>query len=197
MRNKVKHQRLRRRPRTTQERRASGEWGRPRRNPNNLIDMWDDKCSCIQKTWKVKRLHQYRELGRGQQHVIFVPEDRGRFYMHTWDLEDWFDNHDISHCIKMVWSSEVIVTTHEQVYKMVGWEPYTYLKTVRPRGVGAKKTETIYEVHTSWRGVYKWVDVKLARPRERRWSKLIGYTLTWWSNKDIGIDRVLARCCNG
>ncbi len=197
MRNKTKNQRFYRKPRTTQERRVNhkrNKWCRKRRNGNNLTDSYDDRCSCVQKTWKVKRRQQYRECGRGQQHTVFLPNDTGgaswRFWVNTWNLEEWFNNHDIPCRVEKVQEIEVRVQTHQRVYKCTGWEPYTYVRRTRTTD-GAKKSETLYETKTSWRGVYSWVKVRLAKPRETYWSKLTGYRVTWWSDKDIGIDYVI------
>lgn len=203
MRNKTKNQRFYRRPRTTQERRVNGKrskWARGRRNQANLTNTWDDRCSCVQNTWKVKRRQQYREHGRGQQHTIFLPNGGGpswRFWVNTWELEEWFNDHDIPFRLEKVHEFETRVETHQRVYKSIGWEPYTYVQEIRPRKNGAKKTLTRYETKTSWRSVYGWVTVKLARPRETRWATLKGYRLTWWSNKDIGIDYILQGHVNG
>jgi hypothetical protein len=197
MRNKTKNQRFYRRPRTTQERRANGKrskWGRARRNQANLVDWHDDRCACVQKTWKVKRRHQYRDRARGQQHTIFLPHCGGaswRFWVNTWELAEWFDNHDIPYRLEKVEKIEKRIETHQRVYKRTGWRPYTTVQAVRPRNNGAKKTQTQYVTRTSWEGVYNWVRVKLAKPRIARWSTLVGYNLTWWSDKDIGIDHII------
>jgi len=187
-------------PRTTQERRVNGKrskWGRAKRNQVNLVNHWDDKCPTYQKTWKVKRNHQYRN--RGQQHTTFLPNDGSkswRFWVNIWDLEEYFDDHNIPCRIEKVEKIERRVQTHQKVWRCVGYEPYTYQRIVRPRKNGAKKTLTRYETHTSWRGVYDWVTIKLERPRETRWSTLLGYRVTWWSDKDIGIDYILQRHVN-
>jgi len=199
MRDKTKHPTYRREPRTTQERRANGkrsEWGRGRRNQSNLVDAYSDRPVTIQKTWKVKRRHQYRERSRGQQHTIFLPNGSGpswRFWINIWELEQWFNNHDIPCCVEKVEKIETRIETHRREYRAIGWESYTYVRPVRPRKKGAKKTLTRYETKTSWRNVCGWVKIKLPKPRVSHWSTLIGYNVTWWSGKDIGIERVLQR----
>jgi hypothetical protein len=50
-----------RRPRTTQERRASLDgWGRPCRNIRNLVEAWDDVWRNFQRCWKEFRKTQYK-----------------------------------------------------------------------------------------------------------------------------------------
>jgi len=200
MRNKTKNQTFYRHPRTTQERRANGKrskWGRARRSQANLVDTYDDLCACVQKTWKVKRRHQYHEGGRGQQHIIFLPDrdcPNWRFWVDTWKLKEWFNNHDIPFHLEEVTETRVRVRTHQRVRKVIGWEPYTRTWANRPYDSGAKKIKTHHVSEIEWRAVYGWVTVKLAKPRIRRWSKRMGYNATWWSDKDIGVDHILSRC---
>lgn len=183
-------------PRTTQERRTNGKrskWGRAKRNSRNLVNAWDDHGYCHQKTWKVKRLHQYRD-NRGEEHTLFLPNDGSKswcFWVNTWELEQWFDEHDIPCRIEKVEKIERRTQTHQRVHTLVGYEPYTYVRRIRPRKNGAKKVITRYETVTGWRPVYGWKTKKLEKPRETRWSTLLGYRLTWWSDKNIGIDHVL------
>lgn len=133
-----------RRPKTAQEKRANGRrsgWSRAKRRYPNLPDSYHDLMSECQKTWKVKRLTQYREK-RGQQHTIFLPHNgrwRWLFWASTWGIQRWFDDHDVPCQIKKVERREYTSRN-------------TYLST------------------------------------------LLGYTLTWWSDKDIGIDYVVRRC---
>ena len=198
MRNKTKNQKFYRRPRTTQERRVNGKrskWCRGKRRAGHLPDTYDDPQACIQKTWKVKRRHQYRECGRGQQHKIFLPSKGGpryRFWVNIWELEEYLNNHEIPFRVEKVEKVDVREDTHQRVYKCTGWEPYTVTYNNRPwPRMGNKKVKTIVCTETRWRGIYSWVWVKLAQPRVGRWYTLVGYNITWWSDKDIGIDRIL------
>lgn len=111
MKNKAKHQRKSyRSPRTTQERRNNGrrsKWERAKQSKTNLINWWDDKHHIIQKTWKVKRRHQYRDTSRGKKHFIFLP---GRlFRSNTWKLERYFIEKDIPYHIKRIHSKNLPV----------------------------------------------------------------------------------------
>lgn len=186
-------------PRTTQERRVTGKrnkWGRARRNARNLPDSYDDRPTCVQKTWKVKRKKQYHENGRGQEHKIFLPEDgspRWMFWVNTWELEEWFVEHDIPHCLRKIEHIEVHTQHYREKYVCVGYREVPYLRRERPRKNGARKTETKFVESTRWESIYEWRRVKLAKPRTYRTAKLLGYELTWWSNRNIGINQLLQR----
>ena len=39
--------------------------------------------------------------------------------------------------------------------------------------------------------IYGYVNTKLAQPYESRWTTLLGYNVTWWSDKDIGMEFIL------
>jgi hypothetical protein len=50
-----------RRPKTTQERRASQDgWGRPCRNIHNLVHTWSDIWKPFRRSWKEYRRTQYK-----------------------------------------------------------------------------------------------------------------------------------------
>ena len=199
MKDKTKYAKYYRRPRTTQERRANpqrGKWARGRRRMGNLIDTYDDPQVCIQKTWKVKRRSQHRETVRGKKHTIFLAHDGARtwlFWIRIWDLEEHMNNHDIPCHVRKVEKIEVRVQTHTERYCITGWEPYTIVRTVRPKKNGARKTKTEYVIETHWRNVYGWRKVKLEEPRKWRTHTLLGYEVTWWSDKDIGMEYILKR----
>jgi hypothetical protein len=187
-------------PRTTQERRENGKrskWGRAKRNSRNLVNSWDDARFTHQKTWKVKRRHQYRE--RGKEHTVFLPNDGAKswgFWVNTWELEEYLNDKGIPFRLEKVEQCECRTQSTQRVYRCVGHEPYTYVRAIRPRKNGAKKVETRYETVTSYRSTYDWVTVKLAKPRTTRWSTLLGYRLTWWSDKDVGMERIIQRFIN-
>ncbi len=64
-----------RRPRTTQERRATqkhSKWGRRGRNMKNLPNAYDDIGVKYTKSWKAFRNNQYYEGGRGEVHIIYL-----------------------------------------------------------------------------------------------------------------------------
>ena len=114
--------------------------------------------------------------------------------MSTWKLESYLDDHEIPYCLKAIYKTETRWETTRQVWQITGYEPYTRVCAIRPKKNGAKKTETKYEVVTDWRAIHDYVTVPLAEPRKHMYRTLLGYRLTWWSDKDIGIDYVLNRC---
>lgn len=204
MRNKTKHQRDYRRPRTTQERRANhkrNQFCRGKRRACHLADAWDDYTTTIQKTWKVKRRHQYHIDGRGQEHKVFLSKNDNApnwmFWLNTWQLEEYFSRCGVPFRIEKIEKIEIRVKTHQRDYRVVKWEPYTYVRVVRPYKNGAKKTKTQYVTKNHYHYIYKWVNVKLAKPRVIHWTTLVGYKIIWWSDKDIGINYILKGCVNG
>jgi hypothetical protein len=93
-------------PRTTQERRFNHrdlEYVRGRRHPCNLPNTYDDIRACVQKTWKLSRKTQYRQLKFNRYtHTIMYGEGResclGR-WRRPWESEfrlwDYFNTHEI------------------------------------------------------------------------------------------------------
>lgn len=158
-----------RHPKTTAERRANQDgWSRARRNQKNLVDYYDDIPISTSKSWKDKRKTQYRPEGRGKRHEIYVDS-----CYYEWEIAEYLRNHDIPHHI------ETICKRHVR-YR---WQ---YTKSVF---VGYK--EIILRDKTYWWP--KWETVDLEKPicRKAYWSETLGYKITWWSNKDIGIDYIL------
>jgi len=109
MRDKTKYQRYYRRPRTRQEKRANckynDKWCRDKRKSANLPDLWNEWPCCCQQTWKVKRKKQYRVGGRGKKNTLFLPRydlSGWRLWVNTWQLEDYFRNHDIPYRLETV-----------------------------------------------------------------------------------------------
>ena len=93
MKNRYRH-RCYRRPRTQAERKANqGDYVRAKRRPCNIPNSWDDYPVCVQKTWKVKRLKQYRDKPRGKAHEIKLDADTKWYAL--WKLKEYFMDHDI------------------------------------------------------------------------------------------------------
>lgn len=139
---------------TGQERRANGsrkdrelyKWIRAKRSAQNLPNTWDDVQYTNQKTWKVKRLKQYRDNPRGQQHSMSFKASGSYSWRRTedvWVLYDYLEEHDI---------------------------PFRF--------------ETIKESYIYYSYYYK---------QEVLGHKTVGYTITWWSDKDIGVNFILKR----
>jgi adenine specific DNA methylase Mod len=178
-----------RRPRTTQERRANQErdYVRGKRLPKGLPNSWDDYHSCYQKTWKVKRKTQYRPHGRGQEHDVTIK--RNSPYGLTWNLQDYFDNHNIPCRIENLYETELVTHYYRQEYRLVGHTP-RLLRTGNPPKTFRDRIDCCQR-RLVWIPIYKWVTVFLEKPEQRRYSKWVGVKVTWWANKDIGIDFVL------
>lgn len=196
MRNKTKFTKHYRHPRTTQERRENGKrrnnWGRAKRNQANLVSAWDDIHIRTQKTWKLKRRHQYRDKSRGTRHTLFLPNSSRKswgFWIDTWALREYLNSHDIPFCIEDKWNKEERVYTHEYVYTYN--KPIPYIEVQH----GKNKTQRLIE-HEYLRSTDEWVLMPLKKPRITYWCTLLGYKLTWWSDKDIGIEYILQTCSN-
>lgn len=191
MRNKAKNQRFYRCPKTTQERRANcryGDgWGRAKRNSKNLVDTYDDKPTCVQRTWKVRRKKQYHN--RGKQHKVFIPHES---FWGTWELERYFEDHEIPYRIEKVETVHTEMCHYSREYKRLRYDKYTYVRKVRIHGSN-KKHKTRLVTETGWKPIYGWVYTKLEQPRLVRHVTLHGYNVFWWSNKNIGIDYILRK----
>lgn len=143
MKKKYDRYRCHRSIRTTQEHRANGKrsdpdykWARAKRCSNNLPDSWSDVRACYQKTWKHKRETQYRVGGRGKRHVLHLD-----FHVKEWELQDYFEEHDIPYEIKRV---------RESRWR---WSEY----------------------RNDW----------------YHYCVTVGFVMTYWTDKDIGIEYIL------
>lgn len=171
-----------RRIRTTQEHRANGSrkdhdlygWARPGRCGLNLPSSWDDIHSVEQRTWKVKREKQYRVGKRGKQHVCYVEEYLYPFPMPEYEFENYCKEYDIPYYI-------------EEVYKRVPIKEYEVKKTYD--GV-VKYFWSEYRYCNWWTSPNEKYE-ETGHTRISHYMRRVGYKLTWWSNKDIGIDYVL------
>ncbi len=169
-----------RHPRTTQERRENhkhNKWCRRRRNKANLTNAYDDIKENIQKSWKVKRRHQYREQGRGRQHELFLPANNipnWAFWLSMYDVKQYFNNHDIPFRVKRRCEVTYKITRYRWNSRFSGY-----------------KTHYDEDGNSYDYPVFKDVCIKLEKPIIRKYSTLLGYEVTWWSNKDIGIEHIL------
>lgn len=150
-----------------QEERVEGKrqkWGRNSRSQHELDPWTYDKFHNYEKSWKKRRQKQYREENRNEQeeHVVFL-EDQ----LNTWNLENWFIDHDIAYKIERVYEMRMEVQKYGwcKIKVMCGEDenPFTYYR-------------------------YVWDKLIDSKPKLIQYRK---YKLTWWSNKDIGIEYVL------
>lgn len=181
----------RRHPRTYQEKKANQdqEYVRGKRLPKQLVSLWDAPLAEHQKTWKVKRQTQYRPNRRGKEHSI---ELRLQFpYGLKYRLSEYFDEHDIPYRIERLFEIELVTRYYKQEYRLVGHIP-RLLRTGNPpksfRDLVAMRQRKLV-----WIPIYKWVNVKLDKPYQQKYSRFVGLKVTWWSDKDIGIDFILKK----
>ena len=173
-----------RNPRTTQERRNTqkhNKYGRRSRNVKTLPTSYDDINIHFDRCWKSKRKTQYRIGGRGSRYEIFIEENRlanwhDAAYYKKKRLIDYFDKHDIAYdvaAISKVDITEELITTKRVCSGSETRECY----------IGKK----IYR----WTD-YIWIDVPV-KPyiKTTRWVTLLGYTIIYWTNKNIDLSYLL------
>lgn len=182
-----------RHPKTTQERRESLDEDyykeykvkvRPKRNHRNLPDAYDDINVREKKTWKSKRKKKYTEQGRGKRHEhTFKSSSEFSFYsiMNSGRMRllNYLKDHDISHF------EEKICETYTRLY--------TVTKQVKVR------TERCYSLVYKDGEFHKHLDghvdiydtVPTGEYEERKYTRVIGYRIVWWSNNDIGVDKIV------
>jgi hypothetical protein len=149
----------------------------------------DEGRGNMTRNWKDHRKTQYRSNGRGQQHTLTLGKEWrwGRL----WDLEEYFKDHGIPYRIRRLYEVEVKTVTHQRVWTHLGTGHWVeYQRKVRPKK-SKKKTLTTYETVRYWKEDWGWVWKDLPKPRECRYQIDKGYEVTWWSDKDIGIEYIL------
>ncbi len=135
----------------------------------SLPSAWDlDYWIGEQKSWKGKRKTQYRTDGRGKKHEVIIGTD-----VCEWKLEEYFQDNNIPFSIEMIL---------KRVVKYIK-KPYGYMKDYG----------SYYDEDMGWVSNYqKWI---FTHYETEEWVRhyRIGYEVTWWSDKDIGIDYLLNR----
>lgn len=166
-----------------QEEREEGKrckWGRNSRSQHELDPWTYDKCHNHEKSWKKRRDKQYREESRNEQeeHVVWL-EDR----LNTWGLEEWFVDHNIAYKIEWVFETRMGVQKY-------GWCRVCvtqFFCNLKRHGVknkdGCGEDENSYTYYR-----YVWDKLPNPKPKSIQYRR---YKLTWWSNKNIGIEYVL------
>ena len=160
---------------------------RAKRRAHNLADSWDDKRRCIQKSWKEIRKTKYHPTGRGKKHTIFVD-----YKLHEWVLTKYLEDHKIPFVIEDVREvcSQREVPIRQRVH--IGDEPAYRTQrewVINEQGERVRKytrKPLAYNIK-----VYEWRTVGY---RTKTYYRTTGFNLTWWSNKDIGINYILAQC---
>ena len=160
---------------------------RAKRRANNLADSWDDKRRCVQKSWKEIRKTKYHPTGRGKKRTIFINER-----LHEWVLMKYLEAHKIPYVMEDVKevNSQCQVPIRKRIF--VGEEP-AYRQ--QREWIINKEGERVREWTRKPLGynikIYEWRTVGY---RTRTYYRTKGFNLTWWSNKDIGINYILAQC---
>ena len=169
-----------RKPRTTAEMRANqGEYARAKRRPRNLPSSYDDQPYRNTNSWKDKRKTQYRVGGRGAKHELFFTELSWR---EQYDLEEFLKDQDIPHCIETVRESYMrryVQTTQRVKSAYVPYFGYSWPPKDRHQ--------------SGWHWTYRWEDLDESIVTYHKASKITGYVIRWWHDRDIGIDRILNR----
>lgn len=188
-----------REPHSTQERKMSCDeehkpYIRGKRSYRNLPNAWNDipKSQIKPKSWKklTKSKHQSGIGSRGKKHSIYLKDDKNwtlwRFSTSTkvYSFEEYCKKHSIPYNVvekKRVffkWYPEKIWVPNG---KMKHWySPPRYNKEeilISPRRI-------IYSFQDG-----DWVET--GKQKKHKCRETIGYTLTWWSDKDIGIEQIL------
>ncbi len=182
--------------RTTQERRSSfayeKKYVRPARNFANLPNSYDDKHVHGDTSWKGARKTQYRANGRGKQHEMVInTTDFNRWrWAAQYTLRDYFVKHDIPYRIDEI----------KEQYTYKSYPSKSVLRFVRPRyqlkyswvtgADGERSIQRVQGHQIGWETIYDFVptgEIKIVKA-----SKTVGYRITWWSDKDIGIDYILS-----
>jgi hypothetical protein len=170
-----------RRPRTTQERRYNcdedhADFVRGKRR--NIPNAWDDLPSRPHKKSR-------RKKGRGKKRSIVFD-----YYLyHEWDITSELDRQDIPYRLEYLNKNETRIIPK---YRTV----YTGRKITRPvfDYVERYKDES---GRTRLQMKYKFIEedetnIVKDGTREKTYSVRDKIRLTWWSDKNIGIDRILA-----
>lgn len=154
---------------------------RAKRRPHNLPNAWDDDFIRETKTKKDHTKNKYKDGGRGQKHVIEVED-----HLVSFRLAQYFAQHHIPHRVEKKYKSEIVTYIKKSVWGPVRKVPYY---TRKPIYEGKKLIG--YDGHQIG---YRWIygDIP-CEPKKitKKISHLIGYKITWWSNKDIGIERLI------
>jgi hypothetical protein len=168
-------------PKTRNEKKQNQDgWCRAKRRPHNLVDSWDDKPHCHQRTWKKFRKTQYHPGGRGKKHTIYIDDT----HISIWGVKTFFEEHDIPYDI-------------EWVLKPTTFKRKNYKKVVdrlrrKYRRIWNRKThqfEKDYNHQMGWEEVWHWEWDGTYKTYTG--SSIVGYNITWWYDKDVGIEYVL------
>jgi len=174
-----------RNPHTRNEKKQNQEgWCRAKRRPAHLIDSYDDKPHGHQKSWKKFRKTQYHIGGRGKEHTLRISNNN----ISIWSLEKEFRKLNIPFRIDEVREPYRFKRKKWKLVKSK-WKMPVYCR-VRIKDTTSK---------SGWNWAYKIVRWEYqAEWQEDGWEwqnsyRIVAYDVTWWSDKDIGVEYILNR----
>lgn len=153
------------------------KWGRNRRN-RRYLDPWVmEKSHGFQKSWKKYRHTQYRLAGTRSEtnkHIVYIKCGWYNF----WALEQYFRKNNIPYRIDTKRKSTNYIIYQYTKRQFVGYVPHYYLTS--------SNKQKSYSIP-------KYIDIPLDKPIKHiyRSYKIIGHIITWWSDKNINIWRLL------
>jgi len=149
------------------------KWGRKKRSAHWLNQWNNDDPHNHEKSWKRKRKKQCRNRSNMEKHTIELEHK-----FHTeWDVMEWFDDHDIPFRLEKISEHYTVTFTGRWQKVFDYYKPYVDEKGISRMRVSCKN---------------EWVEYD--KPKIVNRSRTVGWILTWWSNKNIGIDYVLQSC---
>lgn len=182
-----------RKMKTTQEMRSYYDYPelvRAKRRPVNLPNTWDDKYVNSTKSWKGKRKRQYKN--RGQKHSITIPVDS----INEWRLKEWFEQRDISYnfeYIKEYYTYKRAIYSYREPTEKEKPFNKKYVSTIKFETIirNGRKSTVVRTVKT-WYGEYLKIE-EFVGYKDQITSRNKEVVITWWSDKDIGIEYLLQR----
>lgn len=189
-----------RKPKSTQERRvACSEEHKPyirgKRSFCNLPNAWNDrpKSQINPKSWKklTKSKYQSQVEKRGKQKSIYLPEDKD-FRIHwqfsarmkVYNFKEYCKKHSIP--CKVVERKKSRVSYYdERIFVPNGKMKHYYSEPRYKDGILIAPRRITYSYQDG-----DWVFT--GKKKAHKYKEIVGYNLIWWSDKNIGIDRILA-----
>ena len=169
-----------RNPRTTQERRFNQSCPFTRAKRRNIPTSYDDiRVKDNGKSWKKKRKTQYHLNNRGQRHEVFLD-----YHYCEWEIEEYFEAQNIPFSLDSIKESGY---NNTRAYKRV------VVKTIPTYRYEWKlidgKYQQVAKHQMGYVAIYDWMPCGYTT---YRYSRVIGFKLIWWSDKDIGLEYLLS-----
>lgn len=180
-------------PRVRQELRETQDCPYSRRSRVNDLKycLYDGHGNWPGESWKGKRQKQHRENPRGEQHEIVLSDNNWR---NMYAIKEYLTEHNIPFRIEDICErqrrKQVFRTKRVKDYQVANWV-YRWHWVKNDEGKKTLERHKSHQAGYSWR--YK--EITLDKPNVRYYnvSIRVAYNLTWWSDKDIGMDYILNR----